>query len=242
MPESVTDRPTKSHEYVFLLTKSAKYFYDANAIKEPSLRSGDIPGGSNCRGSDMFGVSPHAAFNGKVPATRNLRSVWNIPTAPFSEAHFATFPPKLAETCILAGTSAKGCCPVCGAPWVRTIAVAHEDAGYGNNNMARKGEDFAGTGSSRPYETRKLRHVNTTGWRPACACPPAAPIPCTVLDIFAGAGTTLMVADRLQRHAIGIELNADYCQMIETRLRSDGGLFIQVDASVSSIHQRDDLP
>lgn len=114
MPESVTDRPTKAHEYVFLLSKSERYYYDADAIKEQaSLRpvdswekrksagagSGTLDKGHNSSITKGEGFS-HTVGNG---ITRNKRSVWSIPTASFSGAHFATFPPKLAETCIKAG-------------------------------------------------------------------------------------------------------------------------------------------
>jgi DNA modification methylase len=108
MPESVTDRCTKSHEYVFLLSKSARYFYDADAIKEPVTQSTaerltqptlDRQNGSN---------RVPGKTNGNMKAvgnidTRNKRSVWTVTTAPYSKAHFATFPPKLIEPCILAG-------------------------------------------------------------------------------------------------------------------------------------------
>lgn len=104
MPESVTDRPTKSHEYVFLMSKSPRYFCDMEAIKEQAVRAGAIPGGNNSRGIGEFGVVPHAPFNGPVPSHRNRRTVWTIATAPFPGAHFATFPPKLVEPCILAGS------------------------------------------------------------------------------------------------------------------------------------------
>lgn len=131
MPESVTDRPTKAHEYLFLLSKSANYFYDAEAIKEPSTV--DDERGPRCFGNGGESRSMHrdngrlyipkshrgSTFtNGKTGAAhpntgqgerqesygRNKRSVWTIPTAPYSEAHFATFPPDLIKPCILAGT------------------------------------------------------------------------------------------------------------------------------------------
>jgi len=205
MPESVTDRPTKAHEYVFLLTKAATYYYDAEAIKETALwpeganspesikspygqgftranigakgNANTFRGGSYVNGepgprtvsgnsrrakdgrSDARSPgsrSPHSlsAFEAKNEgeyASRNKRSVWTVATAPFSEAHFATFPPALVEPMILAG------CPEGG----------------------------------------------------------------TVLDPFMGAGTTLMVADRLCRGAIGIELNPDYAAMAERRIARD---------------------
>ncbi len=145
MPESVTDRPTKSHEYIFLLSKSEKYFYDAEAIKEP------VTGNAHTRGD---GVNPkskwktpdgwdttkgeggHGTFHktgrekGKVKqnesfseavtqlvSNRNKRTVWTVPTYSFSDAHFATYPPNLIKPCILAGTSAFGACIDCGAPY-----------------------------------------------------------------------------------------------------------------------------
>jgi DNA modification methylase len=200
MPESVTDRCTKAHEYVFLLSKSARYFYDAAAIAEPAstdLRAPDangstISGGSHGRSGnpqaypeherrvDRRGKGGKNAFRGQGadrdgeggPAnregrdmrdvgtgdTRNARSVWTIATQPFKEAHFATFPPDLAERCIKAG------CPVGG----------------------------------------------------------------TVLDPFGGAGTTGLVADRLQRNAVLIELNPAYADIARRRIEGDAPLFSEV--------------
>jgi DNA modification methylase len=131
MPESVTDRPTKAHEYVFLLSKRERYFYDALAIAEPA--SPNVPWGAKSNGGTKIAVSRgdgdsgtlgkpalkqdghgrrHAGFNarwdnsdGDERGTRNARSVWTIATQPYKEAHFATFPPKLAERCILAGSA-----------------------------------------------------------------------------------------------------------------------------------------
>lgn len=107
MPESVTDRCTKAHEYMFLLTKRERYYFDAAAIAEPSIHAGDVvinSGGKNANMGD-FGQT-RTGFIGAVTVkdTRNRRSVWTIPTHGFSEAHFATFPEALVEPCILAGT------------------------------------------------------------------------------------------------------------------------------------------
>lgn len=93
MPESVTDRPTRAHEYIFLLSKSPKYFYDHEAIKEPGSMSHKVPAGWN--------TDPGAQ---QCSMGRNKRSVWTVPPRPFPEAHFATFPEKLIEPCILAGS------------------------------------------------------------------------------------------------------------------------------------------
>jgi site-specific DNA-methyltransferase (adenine-specific) len=106
MPESVTDRCTKSHEYIFLLSKSAKYYYDAEAIKEdatdPEYRTaGKIrPTAEGGPGFEIRG-GLHNQQGGRL--TRNKRSVWTVATQPYKEAHFATFPPALIRPCILAG-------------------------------------------------------------------------------------------------------------------------------------------
>lgn len=165
MPESVKDRCTKAHEYIFLLSKSERYHYDASAIAEPA-KFPEGPG--NMEGSKYVtaaaGDPKHRTKAGlaKIGASeiRNKRSVWEVTTIAFSEAHFATFPPGLIEPCILAG------CPKGG----------------------------------------------------------------TVLDPFGGAGTTGLVADRLGRDAILIEINPEYAAMAERRIANDAGMFASVAA------------
>ena len=157
MPESVTDRCTKAHEYLFLLTKRPRYFYDAEAIKEVSAYPDDKRRPLGSAGAwEMDGREQRENGGGEPyehnTATRNRRSVWTIPTAPFADAHFATFPPALVEPCIKAGTSERGCCPACGAPWARALAMGH----------TAKGPTAAG--SITPDRVR------TTGWTPTCAC------------------------------------------------------------------------
>lgn len=127
MPESVKDRVTRSHEHLFLFSKSASYFYDRRAILEPhTMRPQRRPAGHKRR---KFGdLLPDQTLSGQArdeplvdgdPAGRNRRSVWQINPMPYPGTHFATFPPTLVLPCILAGTSAFGCCSACGAPWVR---------------------------------------------------------------------------------------------------------------------------
>jgi DNA modification methylase len=124
MPESVTDRPTTAHEYLFLLSKSARYYYDADAIKEPAGGwHHSTPGRSNGPGQDRRSKKvresiARGGFAGKTNAlpgreafravteTRNKRSVWTVPTVPYAAAHFATYPPALITPCILAGSRA----------------------------------------------------------------------------------------------------------------------------------------
>ena len=114
MPESVTDRPTKSHEYLFLLSKSPRYYFNADAVREEqapeSLARYEYGFNKTGKGLDLPGGASHSKGNGADggtiapnPAGRNIRSVWTIPTAPYPGAHFATFPPRLVEPCIKAG-------------------------------------------------------------------------------------------------------------------------------------------
>jgi DNA modification methylase len=228
MPESVTDRCTKAHEYVFMLTKSDRYYYDNNAIREPyseasigrftyQLQASTSPGRHKPDSKDARHKETH--IREPNAAGRNKRSVWEVATAPFAEAHFATFPPALIEPCILAGTSEKGCCSKCGAPWVRETertpaAVKSPASDYGHGAGRNDGgrSQLVGAGSK------------TLGWSPSCQCN-APTVPCTVLDPFGGAGTTGLVADRLQRNAILIELNPAYAAMAEKRIHNDAPLF-----------------
>jgi len=105
MPESCTDRCTKAHEYIFLLAKSPRYYYDAEAIKEAAAKAGVIPGGGKKTdaGRNDGDRDGRSMCTEPVCATRNRRSVWTIPTAPYPGAHFATFPPDLVKPCIMAG-------------------------------------------------------------------------------------------------------------------------------------------
>lgn len=120
MPESVTDRCTKAHEYIFLLSKSARYYYDADAIKEPSIDQESYDGRRRRNAGKMNSVDPinykfHGSINdsgelrsGQTYPIRNKRSVWTVATQPYSGAHFATFPPDLITPCILAGCPENG--------------------------------------------------------------------------------------------------------------------------------------
>lgn len=200
MPESVRDRCTKAHEYIFLLSKGPRYYYDAAAIRTPpseallqqvrdgyagqdtkAFSGGGAQSASGTKARIIEGARKklakqrghgrcHDGFNARWDAVSreeqmalgsNKRSVWEVATQPFSEAHFATYPPALIEPCILAG------CPAGG----------------------------------------------------------------TVLDPFFGAGTTGLVADRLGRDCIGIELNPEYAAIAERRIQGDAGLFAQVEAA-----------
>jgi DNA modification methylase len=216
MPESVRDRPTKAHEYLFLLSKSERYFYDAEAIKEPATYAGEQMG--VCRGTKRRatanGHNPSGnerpGADADIPAGRNRRTVWTVATQPYSGAHFATFPEKLVEPCILAGTSAKGCCPLCGAPWERVVEREREDSdreprGKATTSPRNDGNAWNENGGRgfMPIE------IVTAGWTPACDHG-KEPVPCRVLDPFAGTATTVRVANRLGRKGVGLDISAAY--------------------------------
>ncbi len=167
MPESVTDRPTKAHEYIFLLSKKERYFFDQDAVREPAIPDsrdklwGTTNGSRHDhendreRGMQQYKTQAEGFVRMSHPLGRNIRTVWEIATQPFPEAHFATFPEELAERCIKAGS--------------------------------RVGD--------------------------------------VVLDPFGGAGTTALVADKLNRRGVGLELKLDYCRMAHRRCFDDAPLF-----------------
>ena len=223
MPESVTDRPTKAHEYVFLLTKSPRYYYDADAIREPAQDWGIRDRTNGKYHNEGTGLQPHSglANSNNAESGRNKRSVWEIATQPYPEAHFATFPEKLVEPCILAGTSERGNCAECGKPWER---IVERDIAYDHVTTQR------GKSKDGPYApqtgdgigTHDIRHgvysLRThKGWQPTCECD-AEVVPATVLDPFAGSGTTLAVAQRLGRKSIGTDLSEEYLKLASKRL------------------------
>jgi hypothetical protein len=242
MPESVTDRPTKSHEYVFLLTKKARYFYDADAVREAHTTPLHAPGNITKYGEvkrNDFGTDRVKEVWGH-PAGRNRRTVWEIATQPTPEAHFATFPEALVEPCIKAGTSERGCCSGCGAPWVRVVEVSGGAKGQSwsshtkdleQGNRLDKGYEL-GEAFRRGDYKREFK-----GWQPTCTCGEyvaddgtrktlkADTIPCTILDPFGGSGTVAKVARRLHRDAILIEINPAYVEIMKKCLRLNEQLF-----------------
>jgi DNA modification methylase len=266
MPESVRDRPTSAHEHVFLLTKRPRYFYDADAVRTPAISEttkkpdgwdtgpgahGTVHRNGREKGERVDKQRGHGrrhdGFNDRWDAMpkaeqqamgANLRNVWTIATHPFPNAHFATFPPALVEPCIKAGTSEKGCCGACGAPWVRqTKPTARYAQFLGQGYTDHESDSMAGRMQNRGRNRQNTmrdeagitsREVETTGWSPTCTCA-ADTIPCTVLDPFGGAGTTGLVADRLGRDAILIELNPSYVTIGADRVTDDAPLFAAVE-------------
>lgn len=287
MPESTTDRPTKAHEYLFLLTKSARYFYDAEAIKEPSIYADSGIASAHRYELDAAGPRKRDGEDGSAPsfraitATRNKRSVWTVATQPFAQAHFATFPPDLIEPCILAGTSMRGCCPACGTGWER---VTIDEPTGKMQKMPDGMATYAGGHSAIHKDGREKGESGnpvmasvTIGFYPACSCAkapalppyPAKPsraaignetryklamdqwrfaceavditrkrlcdaqrltktVPAVVLDPFGGAGTTGLVAERLQRDSLLAERNETYAAMAARRITDEGGMLARV--------------
>ena len=202
MPESVTDRPTKSHEYMFLLTKKPRYYYDADAVREDGIKGAagsrfDIGKTGTRDGGDR------AQSGYRNGSGRNLRDVWHIATQPYPAAHFATYPEKLVEPCVKAGTSKKGICSKCGAGWVRVVEREYgfDDSSTrhiaGNDKTIGQGWE----GTQRRADVR----TTTTGWRPACECN-APTVPAIVFDPFGGSGTTASVALKLGRRAVVMDI------------------------------------
>jgi DNA modification methylase len=232
MPESVTDRCTKAHEYVFLLTKRERYFYDAMAIAEAARYANTMQSFSTPYKNAGRGTGKQASGNEKDGAepvmlgdTRNRRSVWTISTRPCKEAHFAVMPPDLAEVCILAGTSAEGCCAACGAPWQRVVERERV--------ATRPGTDTKVTGDSMTDGNRDPeRHVTdvrTVGWERTCECDEARVSPCTVLDPFGGAGTTALVSQLHERDSVICELNEKYAKIAQKRIGKANPMFTTIE-------------
>ena len=218
MPESVTDRCTKAHEHIFMLTKSARYFYDAEAVKEPAAK-GAAGSKFNTGKTASHQMGRSSDKEREENGTRNRRDVWTIATKPYRGAHFAVFPPDIPEICIKAGTSERGCCPVCGAPWVRVVERTPIKRYRPNPLTERDLVKTAGGSQVVPNDVAGCKS-ETVGFRPSCDCGGGNPVPCTVLDPFAGSGTTGAVAKSLGRDYILIEANPDYIQLIEDRIKA----------------------
>ena len=201
-----------------------------------SIESGRSPHERKCDSS----MQELQLLEKRSPASRNIRSVWHIATTPYKNAHFATFPPDLIEPAILAGTSAKGVCSACGAPWRRQILATAPDGrtaimGARSPKMddgpliGRNAFDSDVRGSFTA--SHGVLSKQTIGWEPTCACAPCRAVPATVLDPFFGSGTTGLVCDRLQRDCIGIDLNPEYAAMATARITDDAPLFAQVEVA-----------
>jgi DNA modification methylase len=246
--ESVQDRCTTSHEFIFQLTKSEQYFSDFYAIKEPVKKDSIariLRGRNEHKNSNGApGQPPHSfvqpdanmtgllSFDG-ISAAANRLSVWTITVASYKGAHFATYPAELPELCIRASTSDGGCCAKCGKPYARVLENLKPDflaqkAAGGNElglyfGKSRKNHTKAGVQDASATKARILKGMivrKTIGFKPMCKCN-AGSVPCRVLDPFFGSGTTGEVSLTLNRDVTGIELNPEYLPFIAERT-SDG--------------------
>jgi DNA modification methylase len=225
MPESVSDRCTKSHEYLFLLTKSPKYYYDNEAIKEPTVtkdthsRDRETTRLNNTPGRTRMGGLVNNNYD-----TRNKRDVWSITTKPFKGAHFAVMPEALVEPCLLAGTSAGGHCVKCGTGYIRSFEK-------GEIEERKSRENRIGVIPGRDTATR-MQSVDMeaipktfTGWEKQCECGTDETRPALVLDPFTGSGTVGVVALNHGRDFVGTELNPKYAVIAENRISDSNLMF-----------------
>lgn len=214
-------RCTSSHEHIFQFAKRMSYWSDGEAVKVASLS--DHPSGNgykrdarktyqnadgSSRGNDLaWEMSSHA----------NRRNVWrDIRPEPYGGEHFSTFPPDLPRICIQASTSEAGVCSRCGAQWSRVVERESHQTQQSWNGAGRANGCIAGGG----HEGRTGQwdaETRTLSWRPTCGCN-ADKVPATVLDPFAGTGTTLLAAMRLGRRSYGTDLSEDYLKQAVGRL------------------------
>jgi len=227
MPSSVKDRFTNKYEPVFLLVKSRRYWFDLDAVRVPSK----TPGSKHIVKNKGEGAEMHK-FNStyfnrtlETGTHKNPGDVWTIPTQPFPEAHFATFPERLIEPMIKAGCP-QWICKKCGRARERVIErrknyhYLRTDTGTIRKTpqIDRKGKSAMtpGTKAGRRYREVYIIESSTIGWTD-CGCN-AGWRPGIVLDPFMGAGTTAVVAEKLGRDWIGIEINPEYIKIAKRRL------------------------
>ncbi len=232
MPEAVTDRPVRGHEFIFLLAKRERYFYDHFAVQEDAVTKPQrrLTPRHGARDAAMRSdkVYPYQLIDipGRQQPRRNLRDVWRINTQPFKAAHFAVFPPNLVCPMVAASTPQGGVCPQCGTPYRRQIlraklaatrppgAKSHRTGGI----FSEQRWDRAGMSHRKVSEWLAENPLRSEGWLPGCRCDVGTPVPAVVLDPFAGAGTVGLVALQECRRAVLIEPSPEYREIIAHRL------------------------
>ena len=223
MPESCTDRPTSAHETIWMLTRSKNYWYDQEAVRETA----DYGYSPTVRGEFAASIGgkhgSHTVTPGNGTGGRNMRDVWTFPTAQTPEAHFATFPEELPRRCIEASCP-KEVCATCGHARERIVEPANAEYAARLASANDRGDWYArvDTVAKREDGTKhgKLEggitaEYTTTGWT-SCEC--ADYQPGIVLDPFLGIGTTGVVARRLGREFVGIELSDKYAAIAERKI------------------------
>jgi DNA modification methylase len=245
MPESTKDRPTSAWEHIYMFTRQARYFWDQDAVRQPlaegsaaryahdfkDKRSGTtkgmrVAGEAQPRGDAV----PTRAL--EAPAGANLRNYWLLGPEPSREQHYAAYPSEIPRRCILAATSEKGQCVACGVPWVRVVErtqYAPQVVPAGSRNVDESRGDKVRKLSGADYNAS----VKTLSerWQAGCQCDAGDPVPQLVLDPFAGSFTTSLVAERLGRNSVAIELNPDYVEIGKRRLARDGEMFLDIQTN-----------
>jgi DNA modification methylase len=248
LPESVTDRATNATEYVIHAVRSPRYFWDAQAVQRgvttvpqnwtnrggTKLPSGDplVRGAwskesvtsRNFRNTDLFFDSLSPPYGAITDRDGTLLAL-DVNPEPLALGHFAAYPTKLVSPLIRASTSERGCCAACGVQWVRETEKQFRPTQDPRSLKAGTKGLYDPDGWDVP---RGRIDTRTLGWTASCRCPPSDPVPATVLDLFSGAGTTCLVASRMGRDAIGIELSAKYVAMSRARLEADAGFFSDI--------------
>lgn len=236
MPESVRDRPTSATEKVFLFSKKPSYFYDQEAVREPNSSPEQLAHNqryaktydkydSRANGTGQPGNVNNVGIHSRPGAAgRNTRNYWLINPKPFPGSHYATFPPDLPMKAIQAGTSERGVCGECKAPWRRVVEREEvpKDRPSGAPWLAEpssRPDGYKPTGLSADH----YKTARTVGWEPTCSHD-AEITPAVVLDPFMGSGTTAMVARKLGRRSIGVDLDARNVRLLEQRMGYQGVL------------------
>ena len=229
MPESVTDRPTKAHEYVFLLTKQPNYYWDQEAVREPfDTKWRDV---WERHPKNQLVANPNSPYREQGNTTgggvgypeasgRNIRSVWEITTQPYPDAHFATFPEDLPRRAIMAGCPLQ-VCTVCGKPRERIVGRDVPSPKVAPSEIDRYGTGEAGVHRKVGGRYQKWLDENPTqtlGWTD-CNHGLLNYRRGVVLDPFMGSGTVAHVARKHGRHAVGVELNPESAELIARRTR-----------------------
>lgn len=214
MPESVTNRCSKSYEHIFMFVKNEDYYFDSLAIAEKSKSGAKNRLHANGQGVD----SVHDGVKGGKQAgnndTVNKRDVWIVPTRGYPGAHFATYSPQLIEPCILAGTSEYGCCALCGSPYERivskTTGTPNKDRADSDHGCRDRSFNWSRNGLAGSTLDTIPSKRETVGWRKTCSCGSDEVKQCVVLDPFVGSGTTVATAIQLGHVGIGIDLSETY--------------------------------
>lgn len=280
MPESVMDRCSTSHEYIFMLSKTKTYYFDKHAIKEPCAEGTYKKMQRGCSGNGKYGNNPellevtmrkspqninkkresrfrsekhnnHNQFNNgnymnledsdndnirfttppSVSLTRGKRTVWNIPSIPCKDAHFATFPTTLVEPMVLSSTSEYGCCANCGKQYSRIVEPSEEYKQYLGKGYHDHTNDL-NIGMQQPkqddFRSTTSDYI-TIGWQKSCACNTDEIVATRIIDPFSGSGTTVLVANRNRREGYGIELNPAYVEISRKRIIKDFTLFNTIE-------------